>query len=58
MDGDQLCIKGAEIRIAGSAIAWRVADGALQWYVDDATSPANKLLTIVTREIFDGPPKK
>ena len=59
VDGDQLCIKGPPnphrwecYRMA------RAADGALQWYVDDATSPANKLLTIVTREIFDGPPKK
>ena len=59
VDNDQLCIKGPPnphrwecYRMA------RAADGALQWYVDDATSPANKLLTIVTREIFDGPPKK
>lgn len=59
VDNDQLCIKGPPnphrwecYRMA------RAIDGALQWYVDDATSPANRLLTIVTHEIFDGPPRR
>lgn len=59
VENDQLCIQGPP-----NAHRWqcyrmaRAADGALQWYVDDPGSPADKQLTVVTREIVDGPPRK
>lgn len=59
VENDQLCIKGPP-----NAQRWqcyrmaRAADGALQWYVDDPGSPADKQLTVVTQEIVDGPPRK
>lgn len=59
VENDQLCIQGPP-----NAHRWqcyrmaRAADGALQWYVDDPGAPADKQLTVVTREIVDGPPRK
>ena len=59
VENDQLCIKGPP-----NAHRWqcyrvaRAADGALQWYVDEPDSPAHQQLTVVTREIVDGPPRK
>ena len=59
VENDQLCIKGPP-----NAHRWqcyrmaRAVDGALQWYVDEPDSPAHQQLTVVTREIVDGPPRR
>jgi hypothetical protein len=54
---DALCIKGPPepeqwkcYRLA------RADDGALQWFIAESGSPYDGLLTVVTREILDGPP--
>ncbi|HVV97801.1 MAG TPA: hypothetical protein VHC92_11725 [Rhodanobacteraceae bacterium] len=54
---DQLCIQGPpEPDIWKCYRLARTNDGALQSFVADPGSPYDGLLTVVTREIVDGPP--
>ncbi|HVT33475.1 MAG TPA: hypothetical protein VHE32_12555 [Rhodanobacteraceae bacterium] len=57
VEREKLCIQGPPepeswkcYRLA------RTSDGALQWFIADSGSPYDGLLTVVTREILEGPP--
>jgi hypothetical protein len=54
---DRLCIQGPpEPGIWKCYRLARTSDGALQSFIADPGSPYDGLLTVVTREILDGPP--
>lgn len=57
VDGARLCIMGPPSPKESKCYRMaRATDGALQWFIDEPGSPYDRLLTIVTREIVDGPP--
>lgn len=58
VDGPRLCIKGPPSQSEWKCYRMAVtSDGALQWFIDAPGTPSHGLLTIVTREILNGPPR-
>jgi hypothetical protein len=57
VDGAHLCVKRQLYRSKPFCyLVARTDDGAIQFYVDDPGGPEHNLLTVVTREIIEGPP--